>query len=211
MSRRPCERHREALADLAERGEPSPAGAAAIAHVGRCPECAEVLGELMLTVIALRRMSAVPPAATASLAATARLDPVAPPSSAGAADTTWTRLRARIERSRQAAREQAWRWRTSLGAMVASALVVATLVGPATLRFGGGGIDIISGSAAELDAASWQIEVDYVAGAHASSVGDAAFVVDAAVSSFRRYPDDLRPTRKEVAPARSTGPVPDAR
>ena len=101
--------------------------------------------------------------------------------------------------------------RTSI--LVAVTLVVATLVGPATLHVGGGGggIDIINGSAAELDAASWQIEVDYVAGAHASSVGDAASVVDAAVSSFRRYPDDLRPTRKEVAPARSTGPVPDAR
>lgn len=199
MSRRPCERHREALADLAERGEPSPAGAAAIAHVGRCPECAELLGDLMLTVIALRRM-AVTPAARATA-----------PGGAAVADSAWTRLRVRIERSRQAAREQAWRWRTSLGAMVASALVVATLVGPATLHFGGGGIDIISGSAAELDAASWQIEVDYVAGSHASSVGDATSGVDALASSFRRYPDDLRPVRKEVAPARSTGPAPDAR
>lgn len=192
MSRRPCERHREALADLAERCDASPAGTAAIAHVGRCPECAELLGDLMLTVIALRRM-AIEPAEMAVM------------------DTTWTRLRARIERSRQAAREQAWRWRTSLGAMVASALVVATLVGPATLRSGGGGVDIISGSTAELDAASWQIEADYVAGAHASSILEAGSIVDAAVSGFRRYPDDLRPVRKEVAPARSTGPVPDAR
>ena len=210
MSRRPCERHREALADLAERGEPSPAGAAAIAHVDRCPDCAEVLGELVLTVIALRRLAGTP-VATAALASDVALE-AAPGLVVGAAtDTTWTRLRARIERSRQAAREQAWRWRTSLGAMVASALVVATLVGPATLRFGGGGVDIISGSAAELDAASWQIEADYVAGAHASTITDAASVVDGAVSSLRRYPDDLRPARKEVAPARSTGPAPDAR
>ncbi|HEX7949249.1 MAG TPA: hypothetical protein VF494_02790 [Candidatus Limnocylindrales bacterium] len=210
MSGRGCERHREALADLAERGEPSPAGAAAIAHVGRCPECAEVLGELVLTVIALRRLAEVP-AMTAAIASSLARDPLAAPGDGAPTDTTWTRLRARIERSRQAAREQAWRWRTSLGAMVASALVVATLVGPATLRFGGGGVDIISGAAAELDAASWQIEADYVAGAHAGTYGDAASVVDAAVSSLRRYPDDLRPARKEVAPARSTGPVPDAR
>lgn len=209
MSRRPCERHREALADLAERGEPTPAGAAAIAHVGRCPECAEVLGELMLTVIALRRMAgpatAVPPIAWGVTA-----DQAAVPAGDAAPDTAWARLRARIERSRQAAREQAWRWRTSLGAMVASALVVATLVGPATLRSGGGGVDIISGSAAELDAASWQIEVNYVEGAHAAST-DAGSIADTAADSFRRYPDDLRPVRKEVGPARSTGPAPDAR
>lgn len=202
MIRARCKLHREALADLAERREPSPAGAAAIAHVGRCPECAELLGDLMLTVIALRRMAVEPVAAPEG-------GPVA--ETTGLTDTTWTRLRARIERSRQAAREQAWRWRTSLGAMVASALVVATLVGPATLRFGGGGVDIISGSAAELDAVSWQIEVDYVAGAHASAASDTASAVDAVASSFRRYPDDLRPARKEVAPARSTGPAPDAR
>ena len=58
MSSRACARHREALAELA--GEPgsTQSGAAAFAHVGRCPDCAEVLGDLMLTVVALRRLAA---------------------------------------------------------------------------------------------------------------------------------------------------------
>ena len=211
MNRRPCERHREALAELAERPEPSPAGAAAIAHVGRCRDCADLLGDLMLTVVALRRMAADPAPVVA--AAMGLGDATLPPAPAES-DSAWTRLRARIERSRQAAREQAWRWRASLGGMLASALVVATLVGPATLRFGAGGAvgsDLVGGSPADFEAASWQIEADYVSGAHSAPSADAATGAGSDLVAFRRYPDDLRPGRKEVASARSTGPSPDAR
>ena len=203
MTGRACLRHREALADLAERAAPGPAGAAAIRHVERCRDCADLLGDLMLTVVALRRM-ADPGGAAAAPAPDSALAPAT-------VDTTWTRLRARIERSRRAAREQAWRWRASLGGMLASALVVATLVGPATLRFGADGVDVISGTAAALDAVSWQIEADYVAGAHTAPATVADLDAGAAAAGPGRYPDDIRPVRKEVAPARSTGLSPDAR
>jgi hypothetical protein len=197
-----CIRYREALAELAERSEPSPAGAAAIEHVERCRACADVLGELTLTVVALRRMAAEGDTtwfAWPSIGGPARAD----------ADTAWTRLRDRIEHSRRVAREQAWRWRASLGGMLASALVVATLVGPATLGVGAGGVAATSGS--DLDVVTWQIEADYLAGAHAIPVTLADPDVAAGTPAVRRYPDNLRPTRKEVAPVRSTGPSPDAR
>jgi hypothetical protein len=152
----------------------------------------------MLTVVALRRL-----AASSETAGPVVVGPATP-------DTAWSRLRDRIERSRRIAREQAWRWRTSLGGMLASALVVATLVGPATLRLGAdGGIAATSG--ADLDVVNWQIEADYVAGAHAAPINLADPSVAAGALAPRRYPDDLRPTRKEVAPVRSTGLSPDAR
>jgi len=207
MTSRACARHREALADLADLAVPGPAGAAAIAHVGRCPDCAELLGDLMLTVVALRRMAA--PSAAAADAFVAGTT-AAPEELAGSTDSTWTRLLARIERSRRAAREQAWRWRTSLGGMLASALVVATLVGPATLRLGADG-SFAAATGADIDIVSSQIEADYDAGAHAPPPTPADLDVASGEVGIRRYPDDLRPIRKEVAPARSTGLSPDAR
>jgi hypothetical protein len=190
MSASDCRRHREALADLAERSAPASEGAAALAHVERCRACGEVLGDLTLTVIALRRLGA---------------------DMADPGDSAWTRLRDRIERSRRVAREQAWRWRTSLGGMLASALVVGALVGPAAIRLGPGqsGIPTLTGS--ELEAVSQRIEADYNLGAHAapSSVPDQEEA--GSYLGVRRYPDDLKRIRKEVAPARLPGRLPDAR
>jgi hypothetical protein len=190
MSASDCRRHRAALADLAGRTAPGPEGAAALAHLERCPACADVLGDLTLTVMALRRL------------ATDVADP---------GDTTWSRLRDRIERSRRAAREQAWRWRTSLGGMLASALVVGALVGPAAVRLGPGQSGIATLSGNELEVVSQRIESDYNIGAHAAAPNAPDSEEAATYLGIRRYPDDVRPLRKEVAPARSTGLLPDAR
>jgi hypothetical protein len=168
---------------------PSTEGAAALAHVERCPACAETLGDLTLTVIALRRLAVE----------------VEEPADA------WSRLRDRIERSRRAAREQAWRWRTSLGGMLASALVVGALVGPAAVRLGPDQSGIATLSGTELEAVSQRIEADYNLGAHAAPVKTPDSEDADGFLGLRRYPDDVRPIRKEVAPARSTGRLPDAR
>jgi len=158
----------------------------------------------MLTVVALRRMAAADGTGADPIVAAASVH------GTPASDTAWTRLRERIERSRRAAREQAWRWRTSLGGMLASALVVATLVGPATLSFGVSG-SVAAATGAELDIVASRIEADYDAGAHTPPTTSADPDGASGGVGIRRYPDDLRPTRKEVAPARSTGLSPDAR
>ncbi|HEV2006952.1 MAG TPA: hypothetical protein VGQ85_10085 [Candidatus Limnocylindrales bacterium] len=108
-----CRLHRPALAGLAERRVAEPEGRAALEHVERCPACANELGELMLTVVVLRRMGAE--AATA--------EPLGP-------DDAWSRLRARIERSSRRARQQAWQWRATVGGLATASLLVAVLVGP---------------------------------------------------------------------------------
>ena len=203
---RECGRHREALADLAERHEATPGGAAAIRHVSRCEDCAETLGELMLTVIALRRMAGEAAAPFPDRLSGMLAWPEAP---SQPVDTAWTRLRDRIERSRRAAREQAWRWRTSLGGLVASALVVGALVGPGAIHVGG---DPEALSDQQLEILSWQIETNYVSRSSAASTGGQADAAGTTPSAgLRRYPDDLKPPRKEVSPARATALMPDAR
>lgn len=202
-----CGRHREALAELAERSEPTPAGAAALAHLDTCRDCADTLGDLTLTVVALRRLGGDGGPGTAWFA----WHPSQPePAAEAALDRTWSNLRDRIERSRRAAREQAWRWRASFGGLLASALVVALLVGPATIRLGGAS-SLAPAGGADLDAVSQQIESDYVNGARAPQADSTSVDVTDGSVGLRRYPDDLRPTRKEVAPPRSSALSPDAR
>jgi len=202
-----CARHREALAELAERGQPSPAGAEALRHLERCRECAEILGDLTLTVVALRRMGSESGAGTSWFA----WHPNSPDTAMDVAlDRTWSRLRERVERSRKAAREQAWRWRASFGGLLASALVVAALVGPTTLHLGGGS-PLMPVTGSDLDAVSRQIETDYVLGAHVVPETDNTVDLTDGSAAMRRYPDDLKPVRKEVAPPRTSGLSPDAR
>jgi hypothetical protein len=203
-----CARHREALAELAERSEPSPAGAAALEHLERCRDCVATLGDLTLTVVALRRMGDESAPRTDWFAwPTGPVDRT----TEVALDRTWSGLRDRVERSRKAAREQAWRWRASFGGLLASAVVVAALVGPATLHLGGASpLAPLTGSA--LDAVSEQIESDYINVARTPPIGPAAPIdFTAGSAAIRRYPDDLKPTRKEVAPPRSSPLSPDAR
>ena len=107
--RRPCADHRAALLDFVDRGERGPGTARALAHLDRCHTCERDLSEVALTIAALRRIG--------------REVAVAEP----AADA-WLKLRARVTRP-----IDPWRWRATIGGMVSSTLLVAVLVGPATL------------------------------------------------------------------------------
>jgi hypothetical protein len=154
----------------------------------------------MLTVVALRRIGA-------EAAAAAYLGP---------ADDAWTRLRQRIERSSRKAREQAWRWRTSLGGLATASLLVAAVVGPATIRVTS---DTDSGegssySAVQLDRLDWSTELQYVSAARTYQAIDAPpgfLELSGGVIQRTMYPDGIRPVRKEVQPARATTGLPEAR
>jgi hypothetical protein len=210
VARGACERHRLTLAELAERRSPTLDGTAALAHVERCAACADVLGELMLTVIALRRMgeqAAVEQAAARRFCEEGIALTTMPDLDPWGVDLSWASLRERIERSRRAAQEQTWRWRTSLGGLLAGALVVGALVGPSTISLTGAqGGDWAGADGSELEALSWRIEAAYVSDAHGAPV-----IETTSADSFgvRRYPDDLRPARKEVR--RGTPPQLNAR
>jgi hypothetical protein len=112
-----CETHRLALAGLAERRLAGAESRSALDHVERCPDCAKALGELMLTVTVLRRMGR-------EAAMAAAPDP----------DDAWARLRARIERSSQRTRQQAWQWRATVGGLATTAMLVAVLMGPTAVH-----------------------------------------------------------------------------
>jgi hypothetical protein len=198
IGRSECARHRHALAGLAERHVDAREGQAALDHVGRCPACAKTLGELMLTVVVLRRMGAE--AATA-----AYLGP----------DDAWSRLRARIDRSSRRAREQAWRWRATLGGLATAMLVVAAAVGPASIHLtttvgasekSGDAIVMIErldlqNELGALDPARRALNPQTPSDASASSGGDAPRTM---------YPDGIRPDRKEVQSGRATTRLPEA-
>jgi anti-sigma factor RsiW len=53
---RRCEHHRSALLDFADTREIQPATAAALEHLGRCPECVAELEVTTLTIVGLRRL-----------------------------------------------------------------------------------------------------------------------------------------------------------
>jgi hypothetical protein len=51
-----CEEHRGALIDFADTREIRPATAAALEHLGRCPDCARELEVTALAIVGLRRL-----------------------------------------------------------------------------------------------------------------------------------------------------------
>jgi hypothetical protein len=131
-----CRVHRLALAGLAERRVAGPEGRAALEHVERCPACAKELGELMLTVVVLRRMGE----------AAANAESLGP-------DDAWSRLRARIDRSRRRARQQAWQWRATVGGLATASLLVAVLVGPRA-------VSVTDNTYGEIESASFYRQTD---------------------------------------------------
>ena len=193
-----CGRHRDALAALAERRQRSPDGQAALEHVERCRDCSEALGELILTVFALRRLGSEAALAT--------------PAPGARQDDDWTRLRVRIDRSRRLAQEQAWRWRASLGGLAAASLLVAAVVSPATIH--------VTASSDSGPAAVTSIERDRLAGGGSAGASlalerleqeslraerrtfDPMAVPDGepsgAVPRVTIHPDEIRPVWKEV-------------
>jgi len=102
-----CDAHREALTALVDRHERLPATEAALDHLDRCDSCVAELEAIAEAVHALRGIGR-----EAALA-----DPP---------DDIWPGLAARVRRPG----EPAWRWRMPLAGLVATAAVVALLVGP---------------------------------------------------------------------------------
>jgi hypothetical protein len=135
-NRSACRVHRLALAALAERRVAGSDGQAALDHVEICPACAKELGELMLTVVVLRRIGAE--AANAE---------------SHGPDDAWGRLRARIEQSSRRARQRAWQWRATVGGLATASLLVAVLVGPKAVH-------VTDNTYGEVEPASFYLQTD---------------------------------------------------
>lgn len=188
---RGCARHRPLLVDFVDRGEVGQGTAAALAHLDRCARCTDAIEATMLTVIALRRLGGE----------AAALEP--PPDA-------WPRLRFRIETVRRRPAVM-----SPLAGIAMSFALVAVMVLPAR-------VDGLLGTAASPSvpavgspgrAIDSRIEAEYINAVHrperAAATGPGALVVTA--SSYPRiYPDNYRPTRKEVGPAEPTGRPPEA-
>ena len=188
---RSCSRYRLTLIDFIDHGEVRAETADALAHLDRCTRCTEVVESTILTITALRRMGEE----------ASTLEP--PPDS-------WPRLRVRI---------QGWRRRPAvmspLAGLAMSFAIVAVLVLP--VRLGG---TLIGPVATPLDQRSStselvdrQIEAQYIASVHQGAVTTADTAVDhgsATAGSFRIYPDNSHPTRKEVGPVEPKGRPPEA-
>lgn len=183
---RGCSRHRPVLVDFVDRGDVRPGTAAALAHLDCCSRCTEAIESTMLTITALRRLG---------------------DDAAGAepAPDAWPRLRVRIE---------SWPRRPAimspLAGVAMSFAIVAVLVLP--VRMGGTLLGPVAtpqaarGSTANI--ADRRIEAAYIAAVRQGSLTPAERreAPAATASSYPRiYPDDIRPTRKEVGPAEPTG------
>lgn len=181
-----CGRHRAALVDFVDRAEIGPSTGAALNHLDRCERCTSELESTVLAITALRRLGE-------------EAAGVEPPADA------WPRLRARIDRWR------ARRWLVmspTLGTAM-SALLVAVIVGP--LQFGDSNLAASAASAPEergrVSIEERRAEAAYIArrgdlpsGESASTTSSFRVIVDASAIP-RKYPDNIRPERKEVTPA----------
>ncbi|MBA2382988.1 MAG: hypothetical protein H0V73_12835 [Chloroflexi bacterium] len=183
---RGCARHRPVLIDFVDHGEVRPETDAALAHLDRCSRCTDFVEATILTITALKRIGAE----------TAGLEPDA---------DAWPRLRVRI---------QSWPKRPAVmsplaGVAMSFAIVAVlvlpvrlgqTLIGPVATPAGGGATSVVER----------QVEATYIAsGRQVLLVGTAASLV--AGGAFpRNYPDNYRPTRKEVSPAEPAGRPPEA-
>lgn len=180
--RGPCDRHRSALLDFVDRGEIVPGTAKALAHLDRCSRCTEELESTVLAITALRRIGD-------------ELDRAEP-----AADA-WPRLRVRLE----AFKPKRWAVMSPSAGLVMSVALVAVLVAP--LRLGGAtnlNATPSRPSAAELaaDSRERQIEAAYIASVRQGTLPESAPAAPRPNATFpARYPDDIRPERKEVSPA----------
>ena len=189
---RSCSRHRALLVDFVDRGEVRPATAAALAHLDRCDRCTEAIESTMLTITALRRLG------EAAVDVEPRPD-------------AWPRLLARV----QSIGPRRPAVMSPLAGVAMSFGIVAVLVLP--FRLGGGNI---LGPAAEptidrssaVTVADRRIEAAYIAAVHQGTLpsNDEAVEVTVGPTYPRNYPDNIKPTRKEVGPAEPTGRPPEA-
>lgn len=102
-----CARHRDVLIALVDRGERGPLTDHALDHLERCDRCTR---ELEATAEAIHALQGIGREATL----------------AAAPDDVWPDLAARVRRQG----EPAWRWQLPLASLMATAAVVALLVGP---------------------------------------------------------------------------------
>lgn len=191
-----CRRHRGALVDFVDRGEIGPSTGDALAHLDRCDRCASDLESTALTITALRRLGDD----------AAALEP---------SPDAWPRLRARIDRWRP----RRWLVMSPRVGTVMSALLVAVIVGP--LQFGSASLATSAASAPEergrVSMAERRAEAAYIARrgflpSGASVPTTSSFRADPADTSTipRKYPDNIRPERKEVTPAGPSSYPPEA-
>ena len=184
--RGPCERHRSALLDFVDRGEIVPGTARALAHLDRCSRCTEDLESTVLAITALRRIGDD----------LARAEP---------SPDAWPRLRARLE----TLRPKRWAIMTPSAGLVMSVALVAVLVAPLRL---GGATNLtaapIRPTAAQLaaDSRERRMEAAYIASVRQETLPDSALGSSQPTATFpARYPDDIRPARKEVGSAEPSG------
>jgi hypothetical protein len=179
-----CSRHRPLLVDFIDRGEVQPGTSAALAHLDRCARCLAAIESTMLTIMALRRLG------DAAIEAEPRPD-------------AWPRLRARIE----GLRPHRPKVMSPLAGIAMSFAIVAVIVVP--FRLGGGSLEGSAatplGQSAPINLAERRIENAYIAAVRrAASTAGASRAGDSSAAFNRIYPDDIRPTRKEVGPAATT-------
>lgn len=192
-----CRRHRPALLDFVDRGEIGPSTGDALGHLDRCDRCTADLESTMLTITALRRLgddgAALKPSADA-----------------------WPRLRARLDGWRRVR----WSFASPRVGTVMSALLVALIVGP--LQFGQAGIaSSVASPPPERGRVSVEerlAEAEYIArrgvfpagSVSASTSSRPQVETDDTTSIPPRYPDNIKPERKEVTPARPSRHPPEA-
>jgi hypothetical protein len=175
-----CDRNRPALVDFVDRGEIGVGTAKALAHLDRCSRCTEELETTVLAITALRRIGD-------------DLDRAEP------APDAWPRLRARLETFKP----RRWAVMSPSAGLVMSVALVAVLVAPLRL---GGATNLTAtpshSSAAELaaDSRERRIEAAYIASVRQGTLPESAPTAPRPSATFpTRYPDNIRPERKEVS------------
>lgn len=180
--RNPCGTHRAALIDFVDRRALGSATAAALSHLDRCRACEEELSGIALAITALRRLHR-------------EVDGEEP-----AADA-WPRLRARIQRP-----IDPWRWRSTLGGLAGSALLVAVLVGPVTL----GGRHADRASLSPWLIRESRVEAGYLAAIRVGDLPPTPRARRGSGSIPRNFPNEIRDVRKEVLAAKPSNRPPEA-
>jgi anti-sigma factor RsiW len=183
-----CARHRPALLDFVDRAEIGPDTGAALGHLDQCPRCTAELEAIVLTITALHRIGDE----------AGRLEPAA---------DAWPRLEDRLTRWRPAR----WKIMSPIAGVGMSLALVAVLVVP--LQFGA--IRGASAPSPNLDRvvpspAERRIEANYIWTSHQGILPAPESATRSTGSGPRKYPDDTRPERKEVAPAEPSGRPPEA-
>jgi len=182
-----CARHRPALVDFVDHAEIGPATADALRHLDGCTRCTADLEAIVQTITVLRRIGDE----------AGWLEPAA---------DAWPRLRDRLTRWRPAP----WRIMSPVAGMAMSLALVAVLV-----PLGLGSTGRPPAASPNLDRvvptpAERRIEANYISTSHQGVLPALESATRSSGSGQRKYPDDTRPVRKEVAPAEPSGRPPEA-